>query len=294
MKWKTGTRQVAECLLLPALAASLPWGVAWPLLRRAARRRDLFAGETARAQAMAAREGFANDVDAWAAGHRLTRIVDQIDPALSQSRSDRWMRRHLRVEGDALPRGACIFAGFHYGPGFWSLRWLRAQGHPVSFLSRPIVAEEFPGEPLRFAFERWRMRQAASAGGAPIIYTGDAVRKIREALQCGTSVLGMVDVPLTDSPNRIAAPFMGRQAWFPDGLLKIAGSENVPLIGYVANLDPVTGNRRLTLTQLPVEGEDPMRSLAAMLERAIRRDPPAWHLWAEWPLYFRDPPSQLP
>ena len=291
MKWSTLPRQAAECLLLPALAASLPWGIAWPLLRRAAGRPSLFAGETAGAQAMAAREGFATDIDAWATRHRLTRLVDQIDPALSQSRSDRWMRRHLRVEGDALPPGACIFAGFHYGPGFWSLRWLRSQGHPVSFLSRPIVAEEFPGEPLRFAFERWRMRRAASAGGAPVIYTGDAVRKIREALQRGTSVLGMIDVPLPDSPNRVAAPFMGRQAWFPDGLLNIAASENVPLVAYVAQLDPETGDRRLALTRLPIEGEDPMGSLAAMLERAIRRDPPAWHLWAEWPLFFRNSPS---
>lgn len=291
MNWKAWPRQVGECLLLPALAAALPWGIVWPLLRRAAGRRHLFAGETARAQSMAAREGFADDVAAWAAGHRLTRIVDQIDPALSQSRSDRWMRGHLRVEGDALPAGPCIFAGFHYGPGFWSLRWLRSQGHAVSFLSRPIVAEEFRGEPLRYAFERWRMRRAAAAGGAPIIYTGDAVRKIREALRRGTSVLGMVDVPLPDSHDRIAAPFMGRQAWFPDGLLKIAQSEPVPLVAYVAHLDPETGSRRLALTRLPVEGEDPMRSLAAMLERAIRRDPPAWHLWAEWPLFFRNPPS---
>ena len=291
MKWSTLPRQAAECLLLPVLAASLPWGIAWPLLRRAAGRRSLFAGETAGAQARAAHEGFADDVDAWATGHRLTRLVDQIDPALSQSRSDRWMRSHLRVEGDALPPGACIFAGFHYGPGFWSLRWLRSQGHPVSFLSRPIVAEEFRGEPLRFAFERWRMRRAASAGGAPVIYTGDAVRKIREALQRGTSVLGMIDVPLPDSSNRVAAPFMGRQAWFPDGLLHIAASENVPLVAYVAQLDPQTGDRRLALTRLPVEGEDPMASLAAMLELAIRRDPPAWHLWAEWPLFFRNSPS---
>ncbi len=291
MKWNTLPRQVGECLLLPAVAASLPWSIAWPLLRRSANCRSLFAGETARARAMAVRASFAGDPDAWADGHRLTRIVDQIDPALSLSRSDRWMRTHLQVDGDPLPPGACIVAGFHYGTGFWALRWLRSQGHPVSFLSRPIVAEEFPGEPLRFAFERWRMRQAAKAGGAPIIYVGDSMRKIREALRAGTSVLGMVDVPVSDSPNRVAAPFMGGEAWFPDGLLRIAESENVPVVGYVARLDPDTGRRRLTLTRLPIGGEDPMRSLAAMLERAIRRDPPAWHLWAEWPLFFRNPAS---
>ena len=291
MNWRGLPREVGECLFLPALAASLPWDIAWPLLRRSARCRGLFAEATARAQAMAVRENFAQDPDAWARGHRLTRIVDQVDPAISSLRSDRWMRDHLQVEGDALPAGACIFAGFHYGPGFWSLRWLRSQGHPVSFLSRPIVAEEFAGQPLRFAFERWRMRQAGRAGGAPIIYVGDSVRRIREALQAGTSVLGMVDVPLPESPHRAAAPFMGGEAWFPDGLVRIARSEGVPLFAYVAGLDPSTGRRSLTLTRLPVGGEDPMHSLAAMLERAIRRDPPAWHLWAEWPLFFRNSPS---
>ncbi len=285
----TFRRQVAECLLLPMLAVLIPWATLWRLLQRFASRGSFFGVETMRATTMAAQAGFADDASAWAARHRLTRLVDQVDPALSCMRSNRWMRRHLVVTGDPMPAAPCIFAGFHYGAGFWSLRYLRQQGHRVSFLSRPIVSGDFPGERLRYSFERWRMKRAAGAGGATVIYAGGSVDKIRNALRNGTSILGMVDVPPPLSGSRVPVPFMGGEAWFPDGLSRLAASEGVPFVAYLARLDPVTGLRHLTLSRLPVNGEAPMHSLATLLENALRNDPAAWHLWAEWPLFFSNP-----
>ena len=285
-RWEPWRRQIAECVLLPLLGATLPWPLAWRTLRSLANRSRFFGAETARAQAVSVREGFAADPVSWAAQHRLTRLIDQIDPGLSWTRGDRWMDRHLAVDGDPLPLGPCIFVGFHYGTGFWTLRHLRRNGHRVSFISAPVNAAQCPGQPLRYAFMRWRMRRVAQAGGAPVIYVGGSRDRIRDALRGGVSVLGMVDVPQPSS-SRVAVPFLGGEAWFPDGLLRLADAEKVPLIAYVASLDYRSGGRRLRLTRLPAGRKEALRTLGAMLEGAVRGDPAAWHLWGDWPLFVK-------
>ena len=281
--------QAGECLLLPALAAALPWRVAWPLLRLLTRRGFFFGDGAARAARAAAERGFCADANAWMYAHRLMRIVDQVDPAISSLRGDTWMDRHLVVDGDLLPSRPCILIGFHYGVGFWSLRHLRRHGHRVSFLSVPIDGAHGAGQPLRRAFMRWRIRQVARAGNAPVIYVGGSTDKIRAALREGISILGLIDVPQPSGAGRVPVPFLGSVAYFPDGLVRLAVAEGVPLVAYVARLDPRTGRRRLTLTKLPIGGTDPMQSLAAMLERAVRDDPPAWHFWEFWPLFVETP-----
>lgn len=283
-------RQVGECLLLPALAAALPWRVAWPLLRAFAGRGFFFEDGAARAARAAAERGLCGEAAAWMHAHRLMRIVDQVDPAISSLRGDSWMDRNLSVDGDPLPPGPCVLIGFHYGTGFWSLRHLRRRGHRVSFLSVRIDAAHGAGQPLlRRAFMHWRVHQVVRAGNAPVIYVGGSTDKIRAALREGISILGLIDVPQPAGAGRVPVPFLGSVAYFPDGLVRLAAAEGVPLIAYVAQLDPRTGRRRLTLTKLPIPGEDPMQSLAAILERAVRDDPPAWHFWEFWPLFVKTP-----
>lgn len=292
MTWRARGRQFAECIFLPLIAVSMPWPAAWRVLHWFARRGRFFGSETERALAMAAQRGFADDPGRWGIRHRLTRYVDQVDPALSWLRGDRWMDRHLVVDGDPLPAGPCVFAGFHYGTGFWTFRYLRHHGHTVSAIAWPVVAEEFPGEPVRHAFERWRMDRVARAGGAPVLYVGASVWKIRAALAAGTSVLGLIDVPQPTARSRVTADFMGAAARFPDGLVRIAQSKGVPLVAYLASLDPKTGRRHLTFKHLRPDAGNAMRALAAMLERAIRDDPAAWHLWANWPQFFDQPAAR--
>ncbi len=175
--------------------------------------------------------------------------------------------------------------------GFWSLRHLRRHGHRVSFLSVRIDAAQGAEQPLRLAFMRRRARQVAQAGNAPVIYVGGSTDKIRAALRGGISILGLVDVPQPSGAGRVPVPFLGSVAYFPDGLVRLAAAEGVPLVAYVARLDPRTGRRRLTLTRLPIGGADPMQSLAAILERAVREEPSGWHFWEFWPLFVETPPE---
>jgi phosphatidylinositol dimannoside acyltransferase len=286
LTWPALRRQFGECVILPVLTMSLPWPLAWRALRALARRRRFFGAETLRACAVANAEGYVHDAPAWSEWHRLTRIVDHVDPALSFARSDRWMRRHLVVDGDTVPVGPCMFVGFHYGAGFWSLRHLRRLGHRISFLAAPVTERHYPGQPLRLAFMRWRKVCVERAARAPVILVGGSRERIRAALSAGISVLGLVDVPeATTTPVSVA--FLGRDGSFPDGLLRLAASEKVPLFAYVASLDPVTGARHLRFSRLSDDPRQALRALVAMLETAIRSDPPAWHLWAQWPRLVR-------
>jgi phosphatidylinositol dimannoside acyltransferase len=284
--WRAPSRQLAEFFVLPMLAVAVPWPVAWRAMRWLAHRGRFFGAETARAAAMSSKLGFAQDVVPWTARHRLTRMVDHIDPALSFARSDRWMDRYLAVDGDPVPRGPCVFIGFHYGTGFWSLRYLRRLGHRVSFISAPVNAGQAPGQPLHLAFMRLRKVCVERAGAAPVIHVGGSSDKIRAALRQGISVLGLADV-LDATTRTVPVPFLGHQARFPTGMLRLARSENVPLVGYVASLDPHTGSRHLRFTRLPDDPSEALHVLAATLESAVRSDSAAWHLWAEWPRFVK-------
>jgi hypothetical protein len=252
-----------------------------------AARGQFFGEETAHALAMYSSLGFDGDAASWAMRHRLTRAVDQLDAAVSATRRDRWMDRHLLVSGDPPPAGACVFVGFHYGAAFWSLRHLRRLGHRVSFVSAPIDAGEWRAEPLRLAFARWRQDRIASAGGAAVIYVGGGAEKIRAALRERTSVLALIDVPETRS-STARIRLLGHDVWFPDGILRIAAKEGVPIVGFLGTFDPGTGARRLRFTRLPDDPPEALGALAVLLENAIHDDPAAWHFWAQWPR-FRAP-----
>jgi hypothetical protein len=274
--------QVSECILVPALGV-LPWSVAWPMMRWMAQRGGPFDDAAQRAAEVADTRGFVGDRREWLGSYRLTRIVDQVDPVLAALRGDRWMDRHLVVEGDPLPRPPCVLVGFHYGAGFWTLRHLRRHAHRVAFVSARVDSTQAPGEPLRLALMRRRIAWIERAGGAPVIFVGGSTERIRAALRTGTSILGMVDVPQPPSAGGVERPFLDGMARFPDGLVRLAAAEGVPIIAYLPRLDRATGDRRLTLTRLPAGAEDSMRALVAMLDRAVREDPAAWHLWAHWP-----------
>jgi hypothetical protein len=280
-RWR---RQLAECVLLPAIGASLPWALAGRPVRARAARGHVLGDETARALAMYSRLGFGCDEPSWALRHRLTRIVDQIDPALSATRGDRWIDRHVAICGDPLPARACVVVGFHYGTGFWSLRHLRRQGHRVSFLSARIDPAQWHAQPLRLAFMRWQQRQVAHAGDAPVIYVGGSGVRIRTALRQGTSVLALIDVP-EPATQTVRVGLLGHDVWFPNGILRLGAAERVPLFGFVGSFAPQTGDRRLRFTRLPDDPDGALRALVALLEAAIGDDPAAWHFWAQWPRF---------
>ena len=279
-------REIRECVVVPALAILLPWRLAFRLLRRLAGQGYAFTRETERALASARGDHAAADAAAWFRSHATMRIVDHVDPVLSFFRSDRYLERHVVVEGDALPPGPCVFVGFHYGTAFWMLRALRRRGYRASFLAARVTARQCPGEPLRLRFMRFRKRCVERASGASVIFVGGSRARIASALRSGISVVGLIDVP--DIVEATPIRFMRHEVRWPDGLLRIAEAEAVPMVAFVAALDAAAGTRRIRFRRLPSDPEAALRALAAMLEDAIAHDASGWHLWGEWPRFVHD------
>src|SRR5262249_19208976 len=143
--------------------------------------------------------------------------------------------------------------------------------------------------------------EAERAARAPVIYTGgDVVPQMRAALRQGGCVLGLIDVPPGQAYSGMPVEFLGSRAWLPPGLVRLARIENVPIAVYTVRFDHATGERKLRIRCLPdpepgatdaANDEQRMQLIVRELERAIAADPPAWHAWADLPL-FRQAPSR--
>jgi hypothetical protein len=281
---------LGECVVLPAIAVVLPWRLAFRGFRALAARGRAFERESERALG-ACRAGIGVDDDrAFLSTHALTRVVDHVDPVLSFFRGERYLDRHVRIEGDPLPDAPCLFIGFHYGTAFWTLRHLRRQGRRAAFLAARVTARQCAGDRLRLAFMRFRKRCVERGGGAPVIFVGGSRERIVAALRAGTSVVGLIDVP--DVANASCVSLLGFEVRWPDGLLRLAEAEGVPTVAFVAALDAKTGERRIAFHRLPEQRNAALPALATILDDAIRRDAAAWHLWAEWPRFVVPRASQ--
>lgn len=269
--------------MLPAIAVVLPWRLAFRGLRALTARGRAFERESERALEASRATIGVDDAPAFLHAHALTRVVDHVDPVLSFFRGDRYLDRHVQIEGDSLPDVPCLFIGFHYGTAFWALRHLRRQGRRAAFLAARVTARQCAGDRLRLAFMRFRRRCVERAGGAPVIFVGGSRERILAALRAGTSVVGLIDVPDVAHATRVS--LLGCDVRWPDGLLRLAEAEGVPTVAFVATLDAKTGERRVAFHRLPEQRDAALRALAVMLDDAIRRDAAAWHLWAEWPRF---------
>lgn len=281
---------LGECVVLPAIAVVLPWRLALCGFRALAARGHAFERESQRAFDACRATIRVDDEPAFLRAHALTRVVDHVDPVLSFFRGDRYLDRHVRIEGDVLPDVPCLFIGFHYGTAFWALRHLRRQGRRAAFLAARVTARQCAGDRLRLAFMRFRKRCVERAGGAPVIFVGGSRERIAAALRDGTSVVGLIDVP--DVANATRVSLLGCDVRWPDGLLRLAEAEGVPTVAFVATLDARTGERRVAFHRLPAKRDAALAALATMLDDAIRRDAAAWHLWAEWPRFALPRASQ--
>ena len=294
------TREALEWVLLPAVSAVLPWRWSFRLYRRVAQSDWLFRSATRSVLAAVTAWRAPANPAAWAAAYRLTHLVDRADLWLSRFRSDRWIDNHLKFEGDAWPDEPFVGITFHYGAGLWSIRHLCRNGRRASILWLRFEPDIFKDAPLQHAHARARIREAERAARARVIYTGgSSVAEMRAALRRGGCILGLIDVPPGRARSSMPVQFLGDQAWFPTGLLRLARIENVPVAVYTVGFDRTTGERKLHIRRLPAIGRDAsdaasdkqrLQGTARELELAIIADAPAWHAWADLPL-FRQTPS---
>ncbi|MET1079726.1 MAG: hypothetical protein ABWY06_17080 [Pseudomonas sp.] len=216
----------------------------------------------------------------------LHRLVDMADYFLTLKYGRGWMRRNVWVSGDELPAStalaAPLFITFHYGQGFWALRYFRDRGYPVAWLHAPPPLRAPWGEKFNSWMGRRRIAQVARLCGAPAIAVGGSIERMRERLlKAQRAVMAMPDAPLQPGQSSIDVRLLGQPARLPAGAIRMAVQAGVPVVIYSIVVDPITGRRNLRL-EGPIQAvtaEALAQRLADHLGSAIVADPSAWHVW---------------
>ena len=284
----TRFRALCETVLLPALAAALPWAWGFALLRKFAANADLFPELTDAACKGALTVFPIDDITAWKQRYRLIRLVDHCDMFLLRTRSRRWLRKHADIEGAWPAKGPFIAMSFHWGQGIWALADLHSIGAPVRLLAARLDRSAFGKDWVSYAYARSRNRTVESAAGAPIIYVGGATEAVKRALADGHIVLALYDLPPTEGHSTLLTRVCGRLIKLPAGLANLAAASGVPIVPFSLGIDCRTGRRQLRIEEPfhPASAQEFADRLATSLTRLIQMDTAAWHLSSHAPYFF--------
>lgn len=274
-----------ELLVVAALTLCLPWSLAFRGLRWLTRF-SLFQHDTA--------VRGAEQMATWLGAERahavrlqtLHRLVDVADYFLTLKCGKGWMRRYLHVNGDNLPApaagAAAMLVTFHYGQGFWALRWLREAGYPIAWLHAPPPAHAPLGQKLAGWMGRRRIAQVTRLCGAPAIAVGGSIEQMRKRLLMeGQPVMVMPDAPLQPGQSYLPIRLLGRQARMPAGAIRMAAEANIPVLAYSIVVNPASGHRymRIGSQVADLDAAALAQHLGDHLQTALDQHPEAWHVW---------------
>ena len=288
-RFRQEVRDALELVLLPGLAAVLPWPVAFRVFRALARWEWLYHAPCRRALVSAQAMAMVGDEKAWMAERRLITLIDHADHYLFRWRSDRWMRRFLDVSGQWQVAGkAGILVTFHWGAGLWCLRHAAASGLHPHMLVAATEGPPFQGRGFLHRYIRARMETVRRASGRPVIYAPGGMRQVLDTLEAQEQVLVVLDVPADQVAKTRTVSLLGRPVRVPRVLPSLAGQQNLPLTVVLMNVDLRTGRRTLKLEVLPpgANEEALTKALFDRLDHALAARPASWHLWSEAQRFF--------
>jgi hypothetical protein len=282
-------RDLVEVVLLPGLAAVLPWPIAFRIYRRLAATRWLYRDASERALGEAARLGWVADPAEWLRKRKLTTLVDHADHYLSRTRGDGWLSRHVDTEGEWPAGQAGLGLTFHWGAGMWGLRHAAAHGMKAHMLVASVDKAHFAGRSILHRYIVARTRSIALALRRPYIDVSADMRLVLKALRGDEQVFAVIDVPADQVSTSQAVQVMGLPARLPTALLRLAVDKQVPVFVYVTGFRIEDGQRFVRIRQLgvPADLDTLVREVEAELDRTIQQDAPAWHFWSEAERFFR-------
>lgn len=289
---RTELRDLLELVLLPGLAAILPWRWCFPVFQRLARLRWLYREPCEAALLQARSRGWAGENEAhWIWVRRLVTLVDHADHYLGLWRSDAWMRKHLQVQG-AWPTSeqGVLLLTFHWGAGYWGLRHAAAHGLRPHALVATLGSQVYQGRAVMSWYARSRNAHVARTLGSPTIDVAQQLKQVIKALRDKQALLGVVDVPADEAKASMSVEILGLQARVPRGLFRLAVDQKVPVLVYITGLDTRTGTRFLRIRPLGVymTVEELAIQVFDELEQIIAEDAPAWHFWGIAERIFTD------
>lgn len=286
-----------ELVLLPGLAAVLPWRVAFALFGRMARWGWLYAGPTEAALAQARAHGWGGEDEAhWRWQRNLITLVDHADHYLGMSRGPRWMARHLQVRGQwpTLEAGAAPFvlATFHWGAGYWGLRHAAAAGLQAHALVASLDRRWFAGRTVLWWYARARTAHVARVLGAPTLEIQQSMKPVLRAFGQGRNVLSVLDVPADQADAALPVQVLGLTLHVPRAMLRYATQQGIGFCPYITGLDTRTGQRWIEIGPLQrFSGpQEAANAMFGVLERHMAAQAPAWHFWGELPRFMAMPP----
>ncbi|MDD0811445.1 hypothetical protein PSQ20_13905 [Curvibacter sp. RS43] len=286
-------RDLLELVLLPGLAAVLPWAICFRVFKWLAHIPSLYREPCERALEQATQRGWVGQEPGaaarWIWSRRLVTLVDHADFYLGRTRSDAWMRRHLEVEGHWCPPDqAALLCTFHWGAGMWGLRHAHAQGLKPHALVAALNGDHFKGRSVLHWYARARTQAVTDALGQPAMDVSVSLRPAIKALRSNEQVLAAIDVPADQVVSSEVVSLAGMPARVPRGLLRLAVDQKIPVVLYITGLNLDTGRRHLRMRVWGV-GDDVStlaQAVFAELDGLIRQCPPAWHFWSEAPRFF--------
>ena len=282
---KVEAKDAIELVLLPGLAALLPWPWCFALFKKLARLRWLYRLQVEAALTQARKYGWTGDDEVnWQWIRRLVTLVDHADYYLVLTRGDGWFQRYFAVQGAWYPpTHASFLLTFHWGAGMWSLHHAAAAGLRVHSLVAPVDQKHFAGRWVlrRFAIARTAMMSRIS--GPPTLDVSASQRPVLKALKAKQQVFAAVDVPADQVSTSRHIQLLGLQARVPKALFRLAVEQRIPVTVYLVGFRLQDGQRYLHIHQLGIyEDIDALIvDVFQVLDQATRDNPAVWHFWGQ-------------
>lgn len=222
---------------------------------------------------------------------RLSHLVDKSVPFHLPCFHARILRE-AAVHGDRpLPGQASLILGAHYGCAWWLLPWLKLQGLPVHFVTAPPIKPFHWQDWFTRPLSRWRWYCLARAGGLPLISMHGASRTVRSALAAGGCVNALIDIPPTLAKRCTATLFLGREAWMPMQLIRVACEADIPVWFCCGYWDSEQDAAAMHFVRLHGCAEEVFEAYASQLEQWLCNEPGRWHSWGHVDDFFKSPTS---
>lgn len=283
-------RDLVEVVLIPGLAALLPWPVTIRVFKRLAKVGWLYRHPSNKALVEARKRGWAPDPDGWLWGRKMTTLVDHADHFLARTRSDSWMDRYLDVQGQwPQPGEAALLLTFHWGAGMWALRHAHRAGLTGHMLVAPLDGAHFAGRAVMHRYIKARTNSIALALKAPFFDVAHDMRALFKALKRNEQILAVIDVPADQVSVSQPLTVLGMQARVPTALLRLAVERSIPVYLYVTGVRMDSGRRFLRIRRAESNAglEALVKDVFQELEAIVAENPSAWHFWSEAERFFR-------
>ncbi|AVS65958.1 hypothetical protein C8245_09975 [Paracidovorax avenae] len=288
---KRESRDLLEVVVLPGLAAVLPWTVCFRLFRRMAHWRWLYRDACEAALEQASSRGWVHGLaEEWLAERRLVTLLDHADHYLFRTRSAAWMRRHVEVDGAWSGAGkAGLLFTFHWGAGMWALCHASTAGMRGNMVLAAPGGRDFVGRWVFGRYVRARMRSVEMALHRPVVFVPGGMEGVRQALRRDEQVVVVIDVPEDQVNVTRTATILGQPVSVPAVLPQMAVDRSLPATVFYMGIDLQSGRRALRIAPLGTFS-DPQELTDRVFDHfdgLLRERPAAWHLWTEAPRFFR-------